>query len=129
MTLPMNATELRNVSYQMRCGCPVWAALIANEYLDADDPLRKAVIKRAIDSGSLEIPLGLKRQILNGRTASELRVDWRNYCKPSRSLALQRIMPKPRIPKRLRISDFGSRYPTTRRYAQRASLRDSHRSL
>ena len=69
----MNTTILCEISYQVEHGNPQWGMLIANEYMEADPLLRKALTQRFQSRLGKDVALTpLNKCLLEGRTKAEL---------------------------------------------------------
>ena len=69
-----NSAILREVSYQLTNGNPLWGMLLANEYFSRDNPFRGAIVvkfKQRVSSLS-GINSGLALELINGRKLAEL---------------------------------------------------------
>jgi|GEM_PF-2416080 len=69
-----NSAILREVSYQLTNGNPLWGMLLANEYFTRDNPFRGAIVvkfKQRVSSLSC-INRGLALELINGKKRAEL---------------------------------------------------------
>jgi hypothetical protein len=72
-----NSTILREVSYQLTNGNPLWGMLLANEYFTRDNPFRGAIVtkfKQRISSLS-DISSDLVLELIEGKKRAELPED------------------------------------------------------
>jgi hypothetical protein len=72
-----NSTVLREVSYQLTSGNPLWGMLFANEYFNRDNPFRAAIItkfkQRISSSNGINNELAL--ELIEGKKRAELAED------------------------------------------------------
>ena len=72
-----NSAVLREVSYQLTSGNPLWGMLLANEYFNRDNPFRAAIItkfkQRISSSNGINNELALK--LIEGKKRAELAED------------------------------------------------------
>lgn len=72
-----NSTVLREVSYQLTSGNPIWGMLLANEYFNKETPFRAAIVnkfKQRVSSLS-GINSDLALALITGKKRSELPED------------------------------------------------------
>jgi hypothetical protein len=88
--MQLNTPILREVSFQISAGNPWWGMLIANEYLQGSDYLRRALVTRFLARITPdERSNTLARSLVEGRRAYQLPEDLRNQV-GSRSVRIER---------------------------------------
>lgn len=72
MELIFSGKLLKHLSKEISSGNAVWALLTANEYLEKDDPVRKALVRHAERSNKVSISSDIICMINDGAKLSDL---------------------------------------------------------
>jgi hypothetical protein len=116
----VNQTVLQQISFQVSRGNPWWGLLVANEYLEVENPIRRALVAQLMRRGQTVNATSLVHTlILEGARACALPVGWH------REIGSRVIPRATRLPTRV------SR-PVThglRRNARRAPLTSERRGI
>lgn len=99
MLINMTPKLLSHISKTIAAGEPLWALLVANEYLDSNSPLHQALVTKA--ASHLAVPehtTGFRQEIIAGKRLCELAVEARHQLRMRSSITKDGTQTKRFVP-------------------------------